>query len=82
MKNTVLKNTRKERGLTQVQIADKAAISEVSYQRIERGAQEPGVKTAILIADALNVKSYKQFKSIFSAARQGSGNGPEEASAD
>lgn len=68
MKNTVLKDTREKRGLTQVQIADKAAISEVSYQRIERGAQEPGVQTAILIADALNIRSYKQFKALFGAA--------------
>ena len=68
MKNTVLKDTREKRGLTQVQIADKAAISEVSYQRIERGTQEPGVQTAILIADALNVKSDKQFKILFGVA--------------
>ncbi len=68
MKNTVLKDTREKCGLTQVQIAGKAAISEVSYQRIERGAQEPGVQTAILIADTLGVKSYKQFKDLFGAA--------------
>lgn len=65
MKNTVLKDTREKHGLTQVQIADKVTISEVSYQRIERGVQEPGVKTAILIADALGVKSYKMFKRMF-----------------
>ena len=68
MKNTVLKDTREKRGLTQVQIADKAAISEVSYQRIERGVQEPGVQTAILIADTLGIKSYKKFKELFGAA--------------
>lgn len=68
MKKTVLKDTREKRGLTQVQIAEKADISEVSYQRIERGVQEPGVHTATLIADALEVKTYKQFKSLFSAA--------------
>ncbi len=68
MKNIVLKDTREKRGLTQVQIADKVTISEVSYQRIERGVQEPGVHTAILIADTLGVKSYRQFKSIFGAA--------------
>ena len=67
MKNTALKNAREKCGLTQVQIADKAAISEVSYQRIERGAQEPGVHTAILISDALGVKSYEQFKALFGA---------------
>lgn len=66
MKKTVLKDTREKRGLTQVQIAEKAAISEVNYQRIERGVQEPGVRTAILIADALEIKSFKQFKKLFS----------------
>lgn len=54
MKNTVLKDTREKCGLTQVQVAKKAGVSEVSYQRIERGAQEPGVFTAIYIARALN----------------------------
>lgn len=47
------KRTRKS-GLTQVQVADKANITEISYQRIEYGTQRPSLDTAILIAKALN----------------------------
>ena len=65
MKNTVLKDKREKRGLTQVQIAEKASISEVSYQRIEQGFPAPGVQTASLIADTLRVKFYKQFKALW-----------------
>lgn len=49
-----LKAKRLEMGLTQVQVAKKAHISEISYQRIEYGKQMPRLKTAILIAQALN----------------------------
>lgn len=54
MKETKLKTTRETEGLTQVQVAEKAKISEISYQRIEYGNQLPNVKTAKLIAKALN----------------------------
>lgn len=52
--NNTLKIIREKRGFTQVQIADKALISEISYQRIEYGTQNPSLKTAQLIAKALN----------------------------
>lgn len=52
--NTKLKTKRHEAGLTQVEVAKKARITEVSYQRIEYGVQNPSLKTAILIAKALN----------------------------
>ena len=54
MKNTKLKDAREKSGLTQVQVAEKAGISEISYQRIEYGTQRPTVDTAILIAEAVN----------------------------
>ena len=44
--NTILKQTRVKRGLTQVQVAEKAQITE--------SGQEPKIKTALLIAQALN----------------------------
>lgn len=47
---TVLKKIRKEKGLTQVQVAEKARITETSYQRIEYGKQRPSLITAQLIA--------------------------------
>lgn len=52
--NTHLKNARKKTGLTQVQVAEQANISETSYQRIEYGQQQPSLITALLIAKALN----------------------------
>lgn len=51
---TALKKIRKEKGLTQVQVAEKARITETSYQRIEYGKQRPSLITAQLIAQALN----------------------------
>ena len=66
MKRTLLADKRKKLGLTQVEIASKGGITEVSYQRIEYGTQRPSLDTALRIADALGVKSYQEFKKIFS----------------
>lgn len=64
-----MKNCLKERrlriGLTQVQVAKKAGISERGYQRYEadeKGDQyrEPSVKVAIRIADALGVQDLRE----------------------
>ncbi len=52
--NTTLKQTRVKRGLTQVQLAEKANISVRHYQDIEAATSEPSVKIALLIAQALN----------------------------
>ncbi len=52
--NYRLKQIRKKSGLTQVQVAKKANITEISYQRIEYGTQRPSLTTALLIAQALN----------------------------
>ena len=60
-----LRAERKQQGKTQQQIADHANISLKSYQRIEFGKQKPSASTAILIADTLGIKSYKQFKELF-----------------
>lgn len=57
---TNLKKIREEKGLTQVQIAEKANITERSYQRYESGERIPNVYTAQLIADALNVRNIKE----------------------
>lgn len=51
---TELKTKRNKQHKTQTEIANAALISLKSYQRIERGVQEPGVITAKLIAKALN----------------------------
>ena len=51
---TNLKKAREKAGLTQVEVADKAKITEVCYQRYEYGGRIPRADTAILIAGALN----------------------------
>lgn len=51
---TKLKTVREKSGLTQVQVAEKAGITETCYQRYEAGIRFPRADTAILIATALN----------------------------
>lgn len=58
-----LKAAREKSGKTQAQIAKEANVTEQAYQRYEYGNREPGVRTAIKIADALNV----DIKEIFTA---------------
>lgn len=53
MKNSKLKEKRQKAGLTQVEVAKQAKITETSYQRIEYGTQTPSLKTAKRIANAL-----------------------------
>ena len=52
--NTKLKTIRQKQGLTQVQVAEKANITERQYQRYENGGRMPKANTAILIAKTLN----------------------------
>ncbi len=52
--NNRLKEKRDEQGLTQVQVSDKAKVTERGYQDYEYGKREPKVRTAIRIAKALN----------------------------
>ena len=56
MKQTLLKQIRKQKGLKQLEIAKKANISLMSYQRYEYGERIPDVYTAQLIAQALDTK--------------------------
>ncbi len=49
-----LKEARKKTGLTQVEVAEKAKISERAYQYYESGERLPDVLTALIIADILN----------------------------
>ena len=54
--NKNLVHARKKAGLTQVQVAEKARISERYYQQIEAGTSKPTVDIAKLIARALHSK--------------------------
>ena len=58
--NIKLKNARKKAGLTQEEIAKQAGITTRSYQRVEKGEQDPKTSTAILIADALGVVDLRE----------------------
>lgn len=51
--NAVLREERKRQRKTQQQMADLAGISLKSYQRIEKGVQDPSVSVAKLIAKSL-----------------------------
>lgn len=68
MKNIKLIETRNKKGLTQVEVAEKVGITPVCYQRYESGERIPRANIAIRIADTIGVKSYKDFKELFSAA--------------
>lgn len=51
--NTKLKEAREKTGLTQVEVAKKAGVSERAYQSYEAGKRLPNVQTAKLIAKTL-----------------------------
>ena len=59
--NTRLRERREQQGRTQQQIADLANISLKSYQRIEKGEQDPSITVAKLIAKALKSTVEKLF---------------------
>ena len=59
MDRTWLTIARRERGLTQAQVAAKAGITTAYYNRIEMGLYLPNVVTALLICDALGVSVRK-----------------------
>ena len=48
---------RKERGLNQEELSEKAGISRISLARYEAGAIDPGAMTLSRLADALNVST-------------------------
>ena len=54
MSKTKLKAKRQKEGLTQVEVAEKANINPLIYQRYESGERIPRVDTAKMIAKALN----------------------------
>ena len=60
MKNVRLQTARIASGKTQKQVAAEAGIPEATYQRYEYGKNEPGVRTAIRIADALDVTDLRE----------------------
>ena len=47
----VLRNLRKERKVTQQEMADALNITQPTYNKYEKGTREPDMKTLIRIAD-------------------------------
>ena len=58
-KKTNLLVARVASGKTQRQVAQEAQINERAYQNYEYDENEPGIRTAIRIADALGVKDVR-----------------------
>ena len=54
MKNIRLKEAREKKALTQVEVAQRAGITEVCYQRYEAGSRIPRADVAIRIARAVD----------------------------
>lgn len=58
-----IKRIRKEKGLNQKDIADKAQMLVPTYSRLERGGSTPGLATIVKIAHALDVSILELFQS-------------------
>lgn len=63
-----LRAAREKAGLTQLQVAKSAGLPEQTYQKYEYDVHEPGVRTAIRIAETLGIETLDDFKGIFGAA--------------
>lgn len=59
----LIKEARKNKGLTQKQLAEKAGLAVVTIQQYERNLREPRLKNIIKIANALNVSPESLFGS-------------------
>lgn len=55
-----LQTAREKSGKTQAQIAKEAGVTERMYQYYEADEKEPGVRTAIRIADALDTTDLRE----------------------
>ncbi len=72
-----LRAIREQSGKTQAQVAKEANISVRLYQFYETDQKEPGVRTAIRIADVLNVKDLREmFVTKIAQCRAGSSDCP------
>ncbi len=52
----IMKNIRKEKKMTQLELAKKVGISREMISQIERGKKSPSLKTFVKIAKVLNVE--------------------------
>ena len=56
-----MKKFRKQKGLTQLDVASRCNIEESAYRRVENAKSSPTLKTILLIARALNVSVLELF---------------------
>lgn len=65
MYKTILKKQREKAGLSQVEVAKQANITARGYQRIEAGEHLPNVRTAIKIAESIEIEKFADFKILW-----------------
>lgn len=58
-----IKRFRKEKGMSQKDVAERADMLVPTYSRLERGGSTPGLSTIVRIADALGVTVVALFQS-------------------
>jgi transcriptional regulator with XRE-family HTH domain len=58
-----IREIRKERAMSQGELAEKAGISLITISRIERGERDPHVRTLAQIARGLGVPAYELLRS-------------------
>jgi transcriptional regulator with XRE-family HTH domain len=58
-----IREVRKERGISQGELAEKAGISLITISRIERGERDPHVRTLAQIARGLGIPAYELLRS-------------------
>ncbi len=68
-----LRAIRKERGLSQAELADKAGTTSVSISRIEQGHQDPTFTMLERLAKAMGISA----NSLVRRAEKGEGRGKE-----
>lgn len=61
---SVLKELRKNKGLTQEQLSGLAVLDRTHYSKLERGLRSPTIETLFKIAQALDMKPHKIIKII------------------
>ncbi|MEG1500459.1 MAG: helix-turn-helix transcriptional regulator [Clostridiales bacterium] len=57
-----IKNLRKEKGMSQVDLANKANVAQSAISYIERGGKRPNITTITLLAEALGIEPASFFK--------------------
>lgn len=57
----IIKDLRKNKNLTQKQLAEKAGLSQSTISDIEDGTKSPRLKTLDKIATALDIPTYELF---------------------